>query len=76
MAKQDYTKKEVELIREALYTYDKYLHAKGNYFMVKFNVSDKKSLKAVKKDLDKSVEECEKNIPKSLINKLEIKKIG
>ena len=73
--KENYTSKEIEIIEKALNAYDNYIDAKGNYSMVKYNFSDKNSLEFVKEKLNKSVEECRKNIPKGLVNRLGIKKV-
>ncbi|MFA5953610.1 MAG: hypothetical protein WC812_03380 [Candidatus Pacearchaeota archaeon] len=79
--KESYTPEEVEQAQiEAVEAIIRYRSAIFSYKVKKeknleiFN-NDKRSLEEVKKEVNDSVEKCNQKLPKSLIDKFEIKKI-
>jgi len=72
-----YTQKEFEKGKiKAVESYLKYHMFERKYNFLRSRTFSNVILEdELKENLNKSVEECEKNIPKSLIDKLEIKKI-
>ncbi|MFA5953898.1 MAG: hypothetical protein WCT51_04505 [Candidatus Shapirobacteria bacterium] len=80
--KEFYTKQEVKkIIEDSILVYNTYAWKKGNYdgLICRIEIGetskDENRLKELKNDINQLVDECIEKLPKSLINKLGIKKI-